>query len=370
MANIDIWMPWYTGDYLNKTRHLQTPQHGAYLLLLAHQWAHGGKALPNDLDALIQVTGMRPFFVDASSITKASVSQSLSISGSSTSPDLRLLRAWMLDLLKEFFVQQPDGGWLNLRGAREYAKWAERQDNFRKRGKAGAKGRWGDGYIPQRKRTGQNGDATSIAQTKLKQSPLPSPSKNKSKYQRNFVPGSDRSAGSKSAPPSSSSTPGKKPARSTSPPTPKSPTPKKGSQRPVERSGLARGAGKPAKASNPAKKNVATGVKKPSTPQKPSGGVDSRFGSFREEIFKYWRSIHKKEIAAGLMPADPPWGPRERVEMNTFLKSNAALTLPMFVRLLINRAGSEVVHAHPPYKWIKDLMMYSRGRLDRFKQPS
>jgi uncharacterized protein YdaU (DUF1376 family) len=36
------WMPFYVGDYLAKTGHLSTLQHGAYVLLILHYWANDG----------------------------------------------------------------------------------------------------------------------------------------------------------------------------------------------------------------------------------------------------------------------------------------------------------------------------------------
>jgi len=52
-------MPWFIGDYLRDTAHLEAHEHGAYMMMLAHAWQHQG-ALPLDDERLRKIGKLSP----------------------------------------------------------------------------------------------------------------------------------------------------------------------------------------------------------------------------------------------------------------------------------------------------------------------
>lgn len=55
--SFNIFTPFYWGSYLKNTRHLNTEEHGAYLLLLAEYYVKG-EALPDQDDQLARIVGL------------------------------------------------------------------------------------------------------------------------------------------------------------------------------------------------------------------------------------------------------------------------------------------------------------------------
>jgi uncharacterized protein YdaU (DUF1376 family) len=76
VANADIWMPLYIGDYLADTSRLTTEQHGAYLLLIMDYWRNGPP--PDNAQVLAQITRMS---ADAWSNAQAMLSSFFSVKG-------------------------------------------------------------------------------------------------------------------------------------------------------------------------------------------------------------------------------------------------------------------------------------------------
>jgi uncharacterized protein YdaU (DUF1376 family) len=111
----DIWMPLYIGDYLADTMHLNTQQHGAYLLLLFHLWRRG--SLPNDDTALAKITGLTA-------------------------------KEWYnARLVLEPYFKVNEGFWQHNRVERERIRIAARQERCGARAKTAARKRW-DEHAP------------------------------------------------------------------------------------------------------------------------------------------------------------------------------------------------------------------------------
>ncbi len=116
-------MPMFWGDYLRDTGHLSPAEHGAYLLLIAHQWTTA-KTLPDDDAALGRIARMSP-------------------------------REWRAArrAIEEFFTVE-NGTWSQKRVAMELTRAREA---FEKRSNAGSKG----GSTTQAKRKQWSSNASS-----------------------------------------------------------------------------------------------------------------------------------------------------------------------------------------------------------------
>lgn len=66
---VDLWMPFYVGDYLADTMHLSAAEHGGYLMLILHYWKSG--PIADDDTRLAIISRMGDAWGNASSTIRA-----------------------------------------------------------------------------------------------------------------------------------------------------------------------------------------------------------------------------------------------------------------------------------------------------------
>ena len=103
--------------------------------------------------------------------------------------------------------------------------------------------------------------------------------------------------------------------------------------------------------------------KKSVNPEFPVLTTDSRFGQFRDEVFKFWR---------GQNPEKPkcPWAGAEQKALADLLKGSPDLGFEEFQIILRNRAGSDGVNPLDlPRTWLATAIRYAERPLDRYQKP-
>lgn len=108
---VDIWMPLYIGQYLAKTMHLTTEQHGAYMLIIMAYWQNNGPLCESRLPAIAKLSP------DAWSIAQA--------------------------LLAEFFdTKSKPGFWVHHKIEKELKRATKNRETNKQRAKTAANKRW------------------------------------------------------------------------------------------------------------------------------------------------------------------------------------------------------------------------------------
>lgn len=149
MSNIDIWFPFYYGDYLKDTMQLTAERHGIYLLLMIHCWQN--ESIEDDIDSIAMIAKVQP---DNKSLTY---------------------------ILEKYFVKK-DGKYFQNRITKELKCARENKEKNHERAKRAAEARWSNDATSNATSMLQASDkqclsnATDHAKTMLEQCPSPSPS--------------------------------------------------------------------------------------------------------------------------------------------------------------------------------------------------
>lgn len=133
-------MPWYIGDFLRDTMHLDHVADGAYRRLIDACWVQKG-TLPDDNFLLARITKLSPH-----------------------------LWKKIRPIMEKFFTVD-EAGWRHKRVTAELEIALTHMDNLSRRGVTGAKVRWGEAV-----QQASSAHATSNAKPMLADAPSPSPS--------------------------------------------------------------------------------------------------------------------------------------------------------------------------------------------------
>lgn len=141
----DTWMPWYIGDYLRKTMHLDAEQDGAYRRLIDATWVAGGllKASDKDLAAIAKLS----------------------------------LKRWnaIKPSIAAFFEITSEG-WRHARVSQELATAEEKYNARSEKSRRAAQQRWSAENARKSATFNEEGYASSMIPKCLENTPSPSPS--------------------------------------------------------------------------------------------------------------------------------------------------------------------------------------------------
>lgn len=359
--------PLVASDYLRDTRHLKTIEHGGYWLALLYEWVHG--PLPEDVEKVARIMGL----------------------GNRDTTRI----------LEEFFLRKKGVGWVQKRVEEERERVAKLAAFYHERAVNAINTRW-KGHVrkwPQKKnsssipversRAGGSGTRpaaragfvklfTSLeATTKAKAKPSKQhPRKNHS---------GARSAGANSRTVRTSQKPaGRAPATGEKKPSPpeKYPSPNlRGNRKAPDATAgrvdarMVAGRGRNSKLKTVKRftkraENFLDGVSegvirgvvtKRETKAKERGNGD-RFAGFQQELFAYWNGQNPEGPKSG-------WEKRDSAVLRGLLESHPDLQLEDFKKCLRNRAHSQVNPAELPHTWLRDVLKFAAGPLDRYGKP-
>lgn len=326
---VDIFMPLYVGDFLADTLHLNTEQIGAFLLLLFHQWRKGHFAE----DEIAQ-------------ITRLAGSSNLSAS-SSAKQELSRLLAPVIELL----ARDGAGRLYSRRNDEEKRKWTDKKRVFTERARKGGLGK----AKKMREDKANKEPASSTLEGMLE--PCTSSSPENQQQTPPTPPAAPGGAAREPGPvlqatkPAPDHSAGKEKAKST--------------ERPVAGARSNPNGGNPhldlAASKTRHLGEITDRTKNGSHPAKAPASPDRRFGVFQAEVSRWWAAHNPKG-------GECPWIRSDRGALIGFLSNAPSIKLEEFKRLLHNRADSEILPSSPPRKWLRDLLEYAHGPLDRYKK--